>query len=398
MWVEMIGLAGFVLSATLLVYHHALYPLLLRKLARRSQQALPDIHPRGWQSVAGDQVLPSVEILMPAYNEAQHISEKLRNLAQLDYPRGRWQVVLLCDGCSDDTARLAAAVASEPECQDLPLVIRDFADNRGKIHRINQAMTQGRAELVLFTDVSALLPIDSLLALAAHFANHKVGAVSLGYHLMQPGSEGEQAYWRYQSAIKQQESQLGCVQGAHGAGWAMRRALFQALPADTINDDFILPMQVAARGYQVVYEPRLRALELECIDAVSEQRRRRRIAAGNTQQIGRLRALLNPRLGASAFMFFSGKVLRVLMPYCLLAMLVCNAMFLSLGLWAKLLFLAQIAGYGLFIAMNLLPQFPPHKLLRLINYLLLGHWANLIGSMRYLSGLQRGAWQRAKEV
>ena len=398
MWGDYLALAGFVLSASLLVYHHALYPLLLNQLAKRCQQALPDIPQRGWQATAEDATYPSVEILMPAYNEAEHIAAKLRNLAQLDYPQGRWHVVLLCDGCSDNTATLAEAVAREPECQDLPLVIRDYADNRGKIYRINQAMAQAQAELVLFTDVSALLPIDSLLAVTAHFAANPVGAVSLGYHLMQPSSDGEQTYWRYQSAIKQQESLLGCVQGAHGAGWAMRRSLYKPLPADTINDDFILPMQVAAQGYQVVYEPRLRSLELECIDALSEQRRRRRIAAGNTQQIGRLRALLNPRLGASAFMFFSGKVLRVLMPYCLLAMLVCNGLLLSLGYLPKLLFLMQISGYGLFIALNLLPQFPPHKLLRVINYLLLGHWANLIGSVRYLTGLQRGAWQRAKEV
>ena len=48
--------------------------------------------------------------------------------------------------------------------------------------------------------------------------------------------------------------------------------------------------------------------------------------------------------------------------------------------------------------MNLLQHIPRLRLLRVINYLLLGHWANLNGSVRYLTGRQRGVWQRVKEA
>jgi cellulose synthase/poly-beta-1,6-N-acetylglucosamine synthase-like glycosyltransferase len=399
MSVESVGLVVFGLCALLVLYHHAFYPLLLSRLAARCRQVeLPDIPQRGWTSQAHDQVLPSIEIIMPAYNESACIADKLRNLAQLDYPTDLWRVVIVLDGCNDATRAQADRTLLEPECAGLPVIIRDFQDNGGKVMRINQAIEAAQSSLVLLSDVSALLPVDCLLALAAHFNDPRVGAVSLGYRLLSPGSEGEQAYWDYQRKIKMQESRLGCVQGAHGSGWALRRALFQPLPADTINDDFIMPMQIAAQGYRVVYESRLSALELECMSVVGEQQRRRRIAAGNTQQIARLLRLLSPQQGAKAFMFLSGKCLRVFMPYCLLGMLLANGLFLGLGSWAVALFLAQLLGYGAFIAMNLLQHIPRLRLLRVINYLLLGHWANLNGSVRYLTGRQRGVWQRVKEA
>ncbi len=58
--------------------------------------------------------LPSITVLMPAYNEAQWVAEKLRNLAALDYPQDKLEVVLACDGCTDNTADIARATAQEP--------------------------------------------------------------------------------------------------------------------------------------------------------------------------------------------------------------------------------------------------------------------------------------------
>lgn len=391
------GVLVLLVCSLLLVYHHLIYPWALARLAARQPLEVPALGSRGWQSQAGDGQLPYIEVLMPAFNEARFIADKLRNLALLDYPAGRWHVVLLLDGCNDSTGPIARRVLREPELAGLPLQVREFSDNRGKVYRLNQALQASAAHLVLFTDVSALLPVDSLLALAAHFADARVGAVSLGYRLLHAGSEGEAGYWQYQTRIKQQESRLGCLQGAHGAAWALRRELYQALPGDTINDDFILPMGAAAQGYRVVYEDRLQALELETIDAASEQRRRQRIGAGNAQQAWRLRGLLRPQHGRLALMFASGKVLRVLMPFCLLLMLLSTLLLAPLHAGFALLAALQLGAYGGLLLVHWLGLSLPLRALRLIDYLVCGHWANLLGSLQYLTGRRRGSWQRAEE-
>ena len=127
-----------------------------------------------------------------------------------------------------------------------------------------------------------------------------------------------------------------------------------------------------------------------------DQRRRRRIAAGNTQQLLRLKALLTPRFGGIAFAFASGKALRVLVPYLMLTAL--------LGSWA----LAPVSTpFACLAAMQssvylmaalvawLDPKVP--GAIRAVCYLVNGHVAGLIGSIRYLAGLESGRWTRVTQ-
>src|SRR6202041_83917 len=97
--------------------------------------------------------------------------------------------------------------------------------------------------LICLTDASALLSQTAMQIAAADFADPKIGVIAATYRFANDGTAGEAAYWRYQNAVKLGESALGGVIGAHGACYFFRAALFEPLPPDTINDDFILPMR-----------------------------------------------------------------------------------------------------------------------------------------------------------
>lgn len=298
--------------AGLVGYHHAAYPLLLRWLASRRPPPVRSL-------VACD--LPEITVVMPAYNEAGYIAAKIRNLAALDYPADRLRVLIGCDGCTDGTAAAARAAAAEPECGGLRVEVIEFARNRGKVAVVNELVSRVEGPIVAMSDVSALISLDALRLAAGWLTAPEVGVVCGGYRFLRPGSAGEATYWRYQTAIKQQESRLGSTLGAHGALYIFRRDLFRPLAPDTINDDFVLPMVIVGQGHRAVYEPEMVALELEQASLGTDRLRRRRIAAGNAQQAVRLRGLLSPRHGWTAFMFASGKALRVAMPLCLLVSL-----------------------------------------------------------------------------
>ena len=309
-------------SGFLVVYHHALYPLILRYVRKTKSPETIIAEARSYAKRTGDTELPSITIVIPAYNEQQWISEKIRNLAALDYPPERLKVIIACDGCEDDTPELAERVAQEAECRHLNLNIRSFTQNRGKIAVINDVVQSVDTDLVALSDVSALISIDALLIAAAHFKDERVGVLNSHYQLLSPGSAGESTYWRYQSDIKASEAALGATLGAHGAFYLFRRKLFQPLAGDTINDDFILPMEIVAKGYRAKHADDMNALELEQAGQDQDHYRRRRIAAGNCQQLLRLKHLMLPRHGGVAFTFFSGKGLRVLMPFLMLIALI----------------------------------------------------------------------------
>lgn len=382
------------LSGVLVLYHHAGYPLLLRWLAARRPVPVAKIATRGFKSGQQDDGLPKISLLMPAHNEAEVIAEKIRNLGALDYPADRLQVILVCDGCSDATAAIARKTHLEPESAHLDLLVVEQLSNRGKLRIINEWVPKVDGSLIALSDVSALLSVDALLAVVAHFADPEIGVVCGKYQLLHPGSIGEQVYWNYQTAIKQRESALGSIMGVHGAFYVFRSVLFVSLAGDTINDDFILPMEIVAAGYRAIYEPRIHALELEEAANSTDWQRRRRIAAGNLQQTLRLRKLLKYRFGATFFNFASGKALRAFMPFILLVLFLSSGWVSLSNAWFAALFAAQCLVYGVAWYRHLNLEAPAAAVVQTIYYLVSGHVNGFIGATRYIMGRERGNWRR----
>ena len=379
----------------LVVYHHVGYPWVLSRWTRRTPQHPGVLARRGYVARLGDRQLPGITVIVPAHDEAALIAEKVRNLAALDYPPSRLKVVIACDGCRDATAARARAAHAEPECRHLDLEVREYPVNRGKVAVLNQAIASVNSELVALSDVSALVSIDALLRAASAFADPRMGVVAGGYRLLAPGSAGESAYWDYQLHIKRGEAALGAPLGTHGAFYLFRRRLFTPLAPDTINDDFLLPMSIVADGYRAIYDTEIMALELERADPALDQRRRRRIAAGNLQQAWRLRRLLHPRHRGVAFAFASGKALRAVMPFLLLATLAGSLWLAPQSLPFALLAAAQLLVYTVALWRQFNPRTRVPGVVNTLHYLVSGHVAGLVGGVRYLAGLDRGHWRRA---
>jgi cellulose synthase/poly-beta-1,6-N-acetylglucosamine synthase-like glycosyltransferase len=380
------------LSVFLIVYHHAIYPLLLAWIARRRPFALASAIESPDTDTGPDTRLPSITLIIPAYNEEDFIAEKIRNIGAMDYPPDLLAVRLVCDGCSDRTAEFAMQTAREPECNHLDFDIIGFAENRGKVVVLNDSIQQAGTDIIALSDVSALVSIDAMRILARRFSDPGVGVVSSNYRLLNPGSAGEAIYWRYQRQLKQSEAALGGLLGAHGAFYAFRRELFQRFEPDTINDDFILPMRIIAQGYRGIYEPEVNALELECASDRIDSQRRRRIAAGNVQQLLRLRELLSPRYRGVAFAFASGKALRVLMPLLMLIALAGSALLSTTSWWFALLASGQVVVYVNAALTHLRGCSTANRYSRALCYLVRGHLSNLVGTIAYLRGRFRQGW------
>lgn len=376
----------------LVVYHHLGYPLILRWISRRNMPPTDAVYPPK-QPLALDQ-LPSITIVVPAYNEQAWIADKIRNTAALNYPVDKLTLLIGCDGCTDATYQTAMATLQEPECQSMQAKVVEFKQNRGKVAVLNQLAQCSQSQLLAFSDTSALLSIDALLISAHHFSSPHVGVINSNYCLLTSLTQGEQTYWHYQNQIKASEAFLGATLGAHGAFYMIRRQLFTPLEADTINDDFILPMRIVAAGFESVYDINIHAIEQEPSDEKQDQQRRRRIAAGNVQQLLRLKQLCLPKYKGIAFAFLSGKGLRVMMPYLMIIALLGSAILASHNPWFAWGFWLQVMAYSLAcIELKLKPQRSP-VWLKALAYLVSGHLAGLIGSLRYLLQLDKGHWSK----
>lgn len=364
-------------SLALLAYHHVVYPLWLRMVPLRFR--LPPPRPAEW---------PRVGIIVPAYREGAHIEAMIRQLAALDYPSDRLDIRIVCDGSPDDTAARArrAIAALEPDAPPIRLV--SHAVNRGKVAVLNEAIAALDTEIVMLFDASSIVPPDTLRRLMPEFADAEIGVVCPGYRVADQASAAEVKYWRYQGAIRRREAAFAAAMGAHGAGYAFRRAAWTPLPANTINDDFVLPMQIVASGYRLVDRPDVVIGEREPGDATQDFRRRRRLGAGNLQQVflcHRLFWACGWRIGV---LFGSGKLLRGFAPLLLwLAAVATVGLALTATTPLDLLPLGGVALAGLLLAWpegltgsrQVLP-------VRALRYVLLSYLAMGQGTLDLLSG------------
>ncbi|MBY0610792.1 MAG: sugar transferase [Beijerinckiaceae bacterium] len=373
----------FWLLVAAIVYHHLVYPALLRIVARGIR-----LFKRRANEAAAGGPLPDMTIVMSAYNEAPFIAKKIEDLAAATYAGGQVTIVIGCDGSCDGTADVAQAAIDRLDACPHRFELRRFAYNRGKVAVINELIEDCRTPLVALTDISAAVPCDALERVARHFNAPDVGVVCPGYELLSEGSLGEGKYWRWQSEIRRNEAVLGSPMGAHGAFYAFLRDAWEPLAPDTINDDFVLPMAIVANGYRAVYAPGIRIVEREKTQISQEFMRRIRIGAGNVQQAVRLRRLARLDRPGLAFTFVSGKGLRAFMPLILLGALVSNAVLaVTAGGFYTTMLVGQILGYTLAAISPFLLEAKiggplVQRPIAWIAYLVRGYLAGLIGMVR----------------
>ena len=372
------------LSGFLIIYHHALFPLVLKLLYKFNSDIEDKENLRRFVASESDRSLPSVTIVIPAYNESAYIHDKITNLACLDYPEGKLKIIIACDGCTDDTyAKSMRSVAQNSHSPHYFKVINYF-QNSGKVKVLNKVMQDVDTDLVAFSDVSALVSLDGLLQCANHFQNPKVGAVSGAYRLLAPKTEGEKKYWLFQTKVKVAEASIGSTIGAHGAFYMVRRSLFTALPEDTINDDLIIPMSMVSQGFETKYDPSVIAVELEGSDQNMDWNRRLRIGAGNLQQMLRLKHVMLPKFKGTALNFFSGKVLRILQPVLMLFVFYGSFILAFDSIFFLVIFIAQCFGYGVAALYHFFDVRIFSGIGKTIAYIVVGHVANFIGASKYI--------------
>jgi cellulose synthase/poly-beta-1,6-N-acetylglucosamine synthase-like glycosyltransferase len=385
-----VALYLFFISIAVVVYHHIGYPLLLNLITKNKKIKRISYFKRNYQPTLQDKKFPSICIVIPACNEQKYIVDKIINLAILDYPQQKLSFILICDGCTDNTEKYAKNTVKELGLANFNIIIN--ATNQGKIYSLNKAISQSIAEIIVLTDTSAIMSIDSLLLIAAQLKRHKIGAISSKYKFID-ASIGESSYWRYQTNVKSQESCLASTMGAHGACYAIKRKLFNVIPQDIINDDFWIPVKIISQGYRCIYDDRIIAVELEPETEAINFKRRIRISLGNMQQAIKFISLLHYN-NKIAFLFFSGKFLRAFVPLFFICLLV-SAAFLSQEYWVFMVFSISFASVlfcsSIYLLLNKTPKI---KIIKRIHHFICSYIAITIGCLKYLFSLKTNIWKK----
>jgi cellulose synthase/poly-beta-1,6-N-acetylglucosamine synthase-like glycosyltransferase len=273
---------------------------------------------------------------------------------------------------------------------------------------MNRAMQYVKSEIVVFCDANTNLNPEAIQEMVKHYQFKNVGAVTGEKQIAVRNKEnasaaGEGIYWKYESFLKQMDSDFYSIVGAAGELMSYRTALYKPLPEDTLLDDLMQSMSVALAGYRVVYEKKALAVETASANVHEELKRKVRIAAGAWQSMFRLKGAFNPFHEPKLFfLFLSHRVSRwTFAPLSLLVVLVSNIILCAQGkgVLFDVLMLLQV----LFYAFALLGWYLENKQIKIKvlfvpYYFFIMNLCMYLGFVKYIRGKQSANWERAKRA
>lgn len=379
-----------ILSIAIVCYTYLGYPVILFLLSKMKRKE---------KSLDATNDLPTVSLLVAAWNEEEIMEEKIQNCYKLDYPKDKIQLVFITDGSNDKTTEIVA------KHEDILLLHN--SNRNGKTAAINRAMSFITSEITVFSDANAMLNEAAIKNIVRHYSNPKVACVSGEKRVSIPekaaaSSAGEGLYWKYESKLKLWDFKLYSATGAAGELFSIRTSLFETVKEDTILDDFMISMQLVIKGYKIAYEPNAYALENGSENIQEEFKRKIRICAGAFQSMLRLLPLLNIfKYGIFTFQYVSHRVLRwTLAPLALFILFPISIIGISFDfkLYA-FISIAQVIFYLFaFFGWKYEKLKTRKKLFFVPFYFIMMNYSVLAGFRKFMWGSQEHLWQKAKRI
>jgi len=340
---------------------------------------------------------PGVTMIIAACNEEKNIGRKLENALSLDYPKEKFEVIVVSDGSSDRTDEIVRQFS----CQRVRLI--RMPERGGKARALNTAVPEAQGEIILFSDARQLYDKDAVHEIVDNFNDETVGAVSGEIHLTDHNAsgvgEGIGIYWKYEKYLRRKESQVYSTIGATGAIYAIRKELYCQIPDDTILDDVVIPAHVVLSKYRVIFEGNAKAYDSAASTIGGELRRKIRTMCGNYQMLLRMNQLFNPFKNKIFFQFISHRVFRLFVPFALLLMLA-SSVSLSLAAFYRIMVIAQICLYTFAAIGHYLPRArhsPIGRLFGIPYTFVVLNYAAVAGLYRFITKKQQVAWEKAAE-
>jgi len=375
----------FVGFAFLIVYTYIGYPMLVFLLSHLFSRP-----------VRRDDFTPKVSVIIAAHNEERNLATKIENTLSLDYPPEKLEIVVASDCSTDRTDEIAQQYA------DRGVILHRLTERHGKTMAQKDAVKASSGEILVFSDATTNYQPDALRKIVRSFADSQVGCVAGQLFYVDRSAtavgRGCRSYWGYEKFIKRSESRLGSLIGVSGCLYAVRRSSYARIALD-MSSDFVIATEIHLQGLRTVYEREAISFEETNRRGRDEFRMRVRVIEQTMSAIHKYREVLNPvRHGLYAFQMISHKVMRYAVPLFLIGMFAASAMVAPGLLVYRLIFLAQVAGYGCAAVAWALEQIGfRSRLLALPHYFVLANVASLIAFFKFLRGERYARWEPSRE-
>ncbi|MFO8015529.1 MAG: glycosyltransferase family 2 protein [Candidatus Woesearchaeota archaeon] len=262
--------------------------------------------------------LPSVSLVVPAYNEEKTISRTLRSLLELDYPKSKLEIMVVDDGSTDRTY----SIAKRFEKRGIKVLTKP---NTGKGNSLNHALKKAKGELFAALDADSFASPDCLRKMVAYFGNPKVMAVTPSLKVYHPKGFLQ----RIQSVeylvgiyLRKVFGMMGSIHVTPGPLTIYRKEFFDKYgpyDGDNITEDIEIALRIQSKRYIVENAADASVYTVGPDTFNSLMRQRRRWYLGFINNVQRYKNLFHPSYGNLGIFILPGSFFSVL-----LAIMVCS--------------------------------------------------------------------------
>lgn len=196
---------------------------------------------------------PSISVLVPAYNEAGYVGRTIQALLNADYPREKFEVIVIDDGSTDGTLAEARSFASE-------VVTVVSKRNGGKHSALNYGLLFAESDVIVTVDADSIVGHDALKRIVAPFERREnIGAVASNVTIWNRDSLVTRCqqleYTIGVNIYRRMLDYFGVVLVVPGCLGAYRREALEevfAYDPETLTEDFDVTVKVLKSGRRVV--------------------------------------------------------------------------------------------------------------------------------------------------
>ncbi len=383
------SLTVFWLSIFVILYNYILYPIILKifSINKKQNKIVYKI----------TEQLPSVAIIIAAYNEEKVIAQKIESIYNTNYPINKIQVHVGSDFSSDNTLEILQKLSLKYNNFE----IYNFEKRKGKSQILNHLFNIVKSEIYILTDANVFFSKNTIFEMIKHYKNNEISIVGANIVNTQIKKEGisiqEKTYLSIEKNIKYHEGIIWQnMIGAFGGCYSIKSECVSIIPKNFLMEDFYISMKVLEKKGKAIFERQSVCYE-DVSNIISEEFRRKvRISVGNFQNLFTFQNLLF-RFNNLSFCFFSHKVLRWLAPFFIITIYItafCNR---DINFFYNIIFYALYFSSAIPFIDFLLRKFGIHVIaLRFITHFYSMNMALFAGFFKFLKGVESNVWKPTK--
>ena len=257
----MLLLDAFILIILLLIFTWTLYNI--PSLIVGVRRLLGKKDAKNLQRRPNPSNLPFFSLIVPMKDEGGFAYRILDSLVKLDYPRDKYEIIVVDDGSSDETPSIC-----QKFCGTFPGLVRYFRKNRceGKPSALNYGLKFAKGQIIGTFDADCLPEADVLLKAAEYFQNEDLVALQGCLSPLNPEKSMLSKFIRYEEFVQRHILMLGKDElklfvPLCGTCQFIKREVLDMLGGWSDNclaEDMELSARLTEKGFKVKFAPKIR--------------------------------------------------------------------------------------------------------------------------------------------